>query len=155
MGMGGRLGSKEELEAIRAGKVPGKTLVSSQRAMTGDQFAAWKHLVVCAIRFVRCATEFPDIPDASAEYYEALLDAQAREARAWDGEPAWVPWPTSEGFWWMVSPHTSKPVPVEARASGDDFAIDTTGSEDTTYRHEAGDGWLFALMGPPPSPPAP
>ena len=35
------------------------------------------------------------------------------------------------------------------------FAIDTTGSEDTTYRHEAGDGWLFALMGPPPSPPAP
>ncbi len=101
MGMGGRMGSAEELEAIRAGKVPGKTLVSSQRAMTGEQLAAWKHVVACARQFVRCAEEFPDIPDTSAEYYEALLDAQAREARAWDGEPAWVPWPTSEGFWWM------------------------------------------------------
>lgn len=29
MGMGGRLGSLEELEAIRNGEVPGKTLVSS------------------------------------------------------------------------------------------------------------------------------
>lgn len=105
MAMGGRLSSVEELEAIRAGEVPGKTLVYSRRATTGEQLAAWKHLVACARQFVRCADEFPDDPDASAEYYEALEDAQAREARAWDSEPApapaWIPWPTSKGFWWM------------------------------------------------------
>lgn len=101
MGMVGRLSSQEELEAIRAGKVPGKTLVSSQRAMTGEQLAAWKHLVACARQFVRCAEEFPDTPGASAEYYEALESAQAREARAWEGAPAWIPWPTAEGFWWQ------------------------------------------------------
>lgn len=101
MGMGGRLGSVEELEAIRAGEVPGKTLVYSRPAMTGEQFAAWKHVVACAQQFVRCANEFPHIPDASAEYYEALLDAQTREARAWDDAPTWIPWPTSEGFWWL------------------------------------------------------
>lgn len=92
MGMGGRMGSAEELEAIRAGKVPGKTLVSSQRAMTGEQLAAWKHVVACARQFVRCADEFPCSPEASAEYYDALEEAQAREARAWEGASAWAPW---------------------------------------------------------------
>lgn len=177
MGMGGRMGSLEELEAIRVGKVPDKTLVSSQRAMTGEQLAAWRHVVACARQFVRCADEFPDAPAASAEHYEALEEAQAREARAWEGSepplpdvlypelrcspfvaapaPAWVPWPTSPGFWWhRTSPNDPAPEPVRAGDAGDGtvHAIYAIGAEEPCFRDGPSSertGWAFCPVEPP------
>lgn len=170
MAIGGRLSSVEELEAIRAGRVPGKTLVASQRAMTGEQLAAWKHLVECARQFVRCADEFPSAPDASAEYHEALEDAQAREAAAWDGSesarvdllypelrlsparPAWVPWPTSTGFWWGRARPGAPVCVVEARVDSESSWIYFTGVECPLYENEPREPWEFTPVAPPPVP---
>lgn len=154
MGMGGRASSPEELEAIRAGEVPGKTLVSSRPAMTGEQLAAWEHLVACARQFVRCANEFPDDPGASAEYYDAMEEAQGRLSRAWEGEPVWVPWPTSPGLWWMKTPLMEQAEPTAVYPCGDgEFSVETLGSEERSYPYESHEGWQFTPMGYPPLPP--
>lgn len=97
MAMGGRLGSVEELEAIRAGEVPGKTLEWSVPA----------------------------------------------------SPPAWVPWPTTDGYWWARDPVVGSLCIVEARVYPEGSHIYFTGVECPLYANEPREAWEFTPAIPP------
>lgn len=70
-----------------------------------EVIAAYRHLVSCALAFVRCANEFGDDIGATAEHYDALERAQERLARAWDRESHA---PTHD----MAAPHVDARLPI-------------------------------------------
>lgn len=63
-------------------------------------------------------------------------------------EPAWVPWPTEEGFWWCRSPSGALCI-VEARVEAESSWVYFTGVEWPLYAHEPHAGWEFSRAEPP------
>lgn len=66
-----------------------------------------------------------------------------------DGAPAWVPWPTSNGFWWGRARPGADLTVVEARVYPEGSCIYFTGVECPLYVNEPREAWEFTPAVPP------